>query len=110
MITDKELIKIIIKERKRKLVKTIDKEKAKELINKSNGRIFAATYIKKDLTERLIVARLGKHYKPKTNRKQPYKPSKYNLLPVYDMKKQSFRMLNFDTLLTLSINKNKFKL
>ena len=90
-------------------MKTIKLDKAKELINKSNGRIFAATYIKKDLTERLIVARLGKHYKPKTDRAAPYKPSKYNLLPVYDMKKQSFRMLNFDTLLTLSINKSKYK-
>tara|TARA_R100000700_G_C3057225_1_gene73679 strand:+ start:181 stop:456 length:276 start_codon:yes stop_codon:yes gene_type:complete len=90
-------------------MKTIKLDKAKELINKSNGRIFAATYIKKDNSHRLIVARLGKHYQPKTNRKQPYKPSKYNLLPVYDMKIKAFRMLNLDTLLTLSINKSKYK-
>ena len=37
MITDKELIKIIIKERKQKQMETITQDKAKQLIKESNG-------------------------------------------------------------------------
>ena len=39
-------------------MKTITKDKAKELINQTNGRIFSATYIKKDLSKRIMNARL----------------------------------------------------
>ena len=93
-----------------KHMETITTDKAKELISQSSGRIFSAIFIKKDNTHRLINARLGKHYKPKTDRKQPYRPSKYDLLPVYDMKIKSFRMLNFNTLLTLTLNKKAYKI
>jgi len=91
-------------------MKTITSDKAKELISKSNGRIFSAVFIKKDNTHRLINARLGKRYKSKTGRAAPYKASNYNLLPVYDMRIKEFRMLNFNTLLTLTINKNNYKI
>lgn len=89
---------------------TINKERAKELINKSNGRIFSAVFIKKDQTHRLMNARLGKHYKSKTGKAAPYKAKEFDLLPVYDMKIKAFRMLNFNTLLTLSINKNTYSI
>ena len=91
-------------------METITTDKAKELISQSNGRIFSAVFVKVDNTHRLINARLGKHYKPKTDRKQPYRPSKYDLLPVYDMKIKAFRMLNFNTLLTLTLNKKAYKI
>ena len=110
MITDKELIKIIIKERKRKLIKTIDRDKAKDLINNSKGRIFSATFTKKDNTHRLINARIKVNYKAKTDRTKPYDPSKYNLICVYDMIKKGHKMININTLLTLTINKNKYKI
>ena len=89
-------------------MKTIDKDKAKELINNSNGRIFSATFTKKDFTKRLINARIKVNYKPKTKRKAPYDPNKKGLLCVYDMTKKGFRMINIQTLDTLSINKNKY--
>ena len=38
----------------------IDRTKAKELINQSNGRIFSTTFIKKDNTLRTLTARTGK--------------------------------------------------
>ena len=91
-------------------MKTINKDKAKELINQSNGRIFSAVFVKKDNTHRLINARLGKRYKSKTGRKAPYKAKEFNLLPVYDMKIKEFRMINFNTLLTLTINKTNYKI
>jgi len=89
-------------------MKAITQDKAKELINQSKGRIFSATYIKKDLTERIINARIGKHYKSKTGKKAPYDPEKYNLKKVYDMKAKDFRIINLNTLITLSINKTKY--
>ena len=85
----------------------INKTKAKELIKESKGFIFAATFTKKDLSSRMMLARLGKKYTP-TGRKAPYKPEDYNLIPLYDMRKKAFRMLNLNTLITLSINKQKY--
>ena len=89
-------------------MQTINKTKAKELIKESKGLIFAATFTKKDGTHRLMNARLGKQYASKTGRKAPYKAKEYNLIPLYDMRIKAFRMLNFETLLTLSINKTKY--
>ena len=88
-------------------MKTINRNKAKELIKDSKGLIFSATFTKKDLSSRMMLARLGKKYTP-TGKKAPYKAEDYNLIPLYDMKKKAFRMLNFNTLLTLSINKTKY--
>ena len=89
-------------------MKTINRTKAKELIKESKGLIFSTTYIKKDNTVRSLTSRTGKQYKSKTGRKAPYKPSDYNLIPLYDMKIKAFRMLNLNTLLTLSINRTKY--
>tara|TARA_R110000737_G_scaffold149896_1_gene179176 strand:- start:421 stop:753 length:333 start_codon:yes stop_codon:yes gene_type:complete len=89
-------------------MKTINRNKAKELIKDSKGRIFSTTFIKKDNTIRTLTSRTGKQYKSKTGRKAPYKPQDYNLIPLYDMRKKAFRMLNLNTLLTLSINKEKY--
>ena len=85
----------------------INKDQAKELIKESKGLIFAATFTKKDGSSRLMNARLGKKYTP-TGRKAPYKAEEYNLMALYDMRIKAFRMLNFNTLLTLSINKTKY--
>ncbi len=91
-------------------MKTINTDQAKELIQGTKGRIFSSTFIKKDNTIRTLTARLGKKYKSKTGRAAPYKAKEFNLLPVYDMRIKAFRMLNFNTLLTLTIDKNKYKI
>ena len=88
-------------------MQTINRTKAKELIKESKGKIFAATFTKKDNTIRTLTSRTGKQYTP-TGKKAPYKPSDYNLIALYDMRKKAFRMLNLKTLLTLSINKEKY--
>ena len=89
---------------------TINTIRAKQLISQSNGRIFSTTFIKKDNTVRTLTARTGKQYTPKTGKAAPYKAQNYNLLPLYDMRKKAFRMLNFNTLLTLTINKTNYKI
>ena len=86
---------------------TINKTRAKELIKESKGLIFSTTYIKKDNTIRTLTSRTGKQYTP-TGKAAPYKAQDYNLLPLYDMRIKAFRMLNLNTLITLSINKNKY--
>jgi len=87
---------------------TINIEEAKELINKSKGRIFSATFTKKDFTTRLINARLGVKYERKTDRQRPYDPAKKDLIAVYDMIKKGYRTINLRTLDSLSIDKNKY--
>ena len=89
-------------------MKTINRTKAKELIKDSKGKIFSTTFIKKDNTVRTLTSRTGKQYKSKTGKAAPYKAQDYNLIPLYDMRKKAFRMLNLNTLLTLSINKEKY--
>ena len=89
-------------------MQTINKNKAKELIKGSKGLIFSTTFIKKDNTIRTLTSRTDKQYKSKTGKKAPYKPSDYNLIALYDMRKKAFRMLNLNTLITLSINKTKY--
>ena len=90
-------------------MQTINRTKAKELIKESKGLIFNASFIKKDNTVRTLTGRLQvtKHLKENA-KEQPYDPSKYNLQPVYDLKAKGYRMLNFNTLLTLNINANKY--
>ena len=89
-------------------MQTINRTKAKELIKESKGKIFSTTFLKKDNTIRTLTSRTGKQYKSKTGKKAPYKPSDYNLIALYDMRKKAFRMLNLNTLITLSINKTKY--
>ena len=89
-------------------MQTINRNKAKELIKESKGLIFSTTFVKKDNTIRTLTSRTGKQYKSKTGKAAPYKAEDYNLIPLYDMRKKAFRMLNFNTLLTLSINKTKY--
>ena len=86
---------------------TITSTRAKELIKESKGKIFSTTFIKKDNTIRTLTSRTGKQYTP-TGKKAPYKAEEFNMMPLYDMRKKAFRMLNFNTLLTLSINKTKY--
>ena len=88
-------------------MKTINKTTAKELIKESKGKIFSTTFVKKDNTIRTLTSRTGKQYTP-TGKAAPYKAEEFNMMPLYDMRKKAFRMLNLNTLLTLSINKEKY--
>ena len=87
----------------------INRTRAKELIKESKGLIFSTSFIKKDNTIRTLTGRLKvTQYLKENAKKQPYNPSDYNLQPVYDLKAKGYRMLNFNTLLTLNINANKY--
>tara|TARA_R100001509_G_scaffold161530_1_gene130972 strand:- start:809 stop:1105 length:297 start_codon:yes stop_codon:yes gene_type:complete len=91
--------------------KTINKDKAKQLIEGTKGQIFSGLFIKKDGQHRLINARTGvtKHLKQDA-KKQPYNPIKHDLITVYDMSNKGYRMININTLQKLIINKIIYKI
>ena len=90
-------------------MKTINKNKAKELIYNSNGSIFSSLFIKKNGEHRLLTGRTKvKKYLKDDPKPAPFEPSKYNLIPVFDMQIEAYRMINLNTLIKLNINKTKY--
>ena len=74
-----------------------------DIINKSEGKIFSAVFLKKDGTVRRINCRLN--VKKGVNGKgMAYNPIKKGLLPVYDMDRKGFRMINMNTLISFKVN------
>lgn len=90
-------------------METINKEDAKKLIHKTNGKIFSSVFTKKDGTIRLMTGRLKvtKHLTDNA-RPRPYDPNKYNLICLFDMINKGYRMLNINTLKQITINNNKY--
>ena len=84
----------------------ITRDEAKQLIFETNGRIFSATFIKKDGSERKMQCRLNvqKHLKGGVSTTSHIP----NLITVFEMvmgeDKPRFRNINVDTLLTLKVN------
>lgn len=89
-------------------MKQIDRRKAIEQLYNSAGRIFFVEFMKKDGSLRRMTARLG--VKKGINGKgMRYDPSAYGLLPVFDMDKSDWRMINLNTLKQLHLNHGKFQ-
>jgi hypothetical protein len=83
----------------------ISSKRAEEIIYENEGKIFTITFIKRSNLElRVMTCRLGvtKYLKGGV---LPYDPKEKNLLPVFDMAKNEYRMINLDTLIELKINK-----
>ena len=71
-------------------------------IQTAQNTIFSVTFIKKDGSVRTMVARL--HVKKGLNGKgMAYNPVDKGLLPVWDMQKNGFRMINLKTVTELKI-------
>ena len=88
-------------------MKRISKRKAIERLYSTAGRIFFVEFIKKDGSLRRMTARLG--VKKGINGKgMRYDPAAYGLLPVFDMDKSNWRMINLNTLQRIHLNHQKF--
>jgi len=83
-------------------------EQAKDLITKSNGKIFTVTFTKKDGEVRKMNCRLGVSNKTNGNG-LTYDPSDYNLITVFDMQAKDYRMVNLETVSSLNINKQFYE-
>jgi|TARA_R100000084_G_scaffold108724_1_gene72158 hypothetical protein len=71
-------------------------------IQTANNTIFSVEFIKKDGTVRTMVARL--HVKKGVKGTgMAYNPIEKGLLPVWDMQKNGFRMINLKTVTKLQI-------
>jgi len=73
-----------------------------EEIKKSEGTIFSCHFIKKNGDYRKMVCRLGVN-KGVKGIGMKYDPIARNLLPVFDMQKNAFRMINFETIQHLKV-------
>lgn len=87
----------------------ISKQKAISLIAQTNGQIFGVTFMKKDGTVRDMNCRLGvkKHLK---GGKLNYDPADYDLMTVFDIQKKEYRSIALNTLMTVSVGGEKFKI
>ncbi len=70
------------------------------------GKIFTVTFIKRNGQIRTLTGRLNvkKHLK---GGNLAYSPTKRGLLPVFDMQKKAYRMINFNTLLSAQVEGDK---
>lgn len=84
-------------------MKTVKVVGAFKRIQQTNGQIFSARFVKKDGTVRDMVCRLGVK-KGVTGVGMAYNPFDKNLVPVFDMQKNAFRMINMDTVQYLKVN------
>lgn len=77
--------------------KKITIEKAEKLIKSTQGAVFSVQFRKTDGTVRDMTCRLGvtKHLKGGV---QAYNPKDFDMLTVFDMQKQGYRMIRLNTL------------
>lgn len=86
----------------------ISKDVAKFLIEQSGGKMFTAKFFKKDGSERVMNCRTGVKKGVKgVGRK--FDPQDHNLVGVYEVKTDGFRMINLNTLTQLNINKKQYE-
>lgn len=69
----------------------------------SNGKIFSATFVKKNGTIRTIHCRRGVK-KGLTGKGMAYDPGARGLLVVYDLSKKNYRMINLAKLIEAKVN------
>lgn len=86
----------------------IDTTNAVKLIRATQGKIFTVSFIKKDGTLRKMNCRLGvtKHLK---GGELAFDPKEYDLIPVFDLQKNAYRMINLDSLVEITINGETFE-
>jgi hypothetical protein len=81
-------------------------KKVLEEIQTANNTIFSVEFIKKDGSVRTMTARL--HVKKGVKGTgMAYNPIEKGLLPVWDMQKKGFRMINLKTVTKLQIRKEQ---
>ena len=89
-------------------MKAISKNEAAGKIRASNGKIFTATIIKRtDGERRELNCRVGVS-KYVTGEGLKFDPTKKNLITVFDMQKDAYRMINIDGLESLKIDGEEF--
>jgi hypothetical protein len=86
---------------------SITSEQAKQLIKDTKGKFFTVTFTKKDGTTRVMNARLGVKAYLKGG-ELPYDPESKGLIPVFDIPKRAYRMVNINTITSLKIGNSQY--
>jgi len=87
----------------------INTETAKEMIYNTKGKIFSVNFIKKDGSVRKMNCRRNVK-KGVTGAGMAYDPKAYNLIPVFDMANEGFRMINASTIQELKVEGKTYKI
>ena len=88
----------------------VDRKMAKEILTKVTGsEIFTVEFIKKDGSRRIMNCRKGvkKHL---AGGELKYNAIERNLLPVFDMQKKAYRMINIETLQKLKTKGKEYSI
>lgn len=88
-------------------LEVITPEQAVELIDNSKGKMFDITFQKKDGTIRRMNARTQVK-KGVTGAGLKFNPREKGLIPVFDVQKDGFRMINLSSLRSLRIDRKKY--
>lgn len=85
----------------------ITREYAEDLIKSSNGSIFSVTFVKSDGTLRDMVCRTGvtKYVKGKG---LSFDPKDYELVTVFDLQRNAYRMIRLNTLRRVTMGGQTF--
>lgn len=85
----------------------VSRDRAKEIIHNTAGRVFGAEFIKKNGDYRKMTCRLNvKKYLKGGGR--AYDPDKYNLVFVFDMANNGYRCIPIDRLQRITHNKEVY--
>ena len=86
----------------------IDKETAIKMLRDSKGKIFGVKFIKRSTGDiRIMSARLGVSKGVKGIGLR-YDPESRQLIPVYDMHKKEYRMINLETLSSINFKGQEY--
>ena len=89
-------------ERKDREMKKIKRRDILNLLKENSNEIFSVVFLKKNGEIRPMTCRFGvkKHLK---GGKLSFNPLEKNLLVVFDMQKEGYRMINLETLMTINM-------
>jgi hypothetical protein len=102
-------IKRLVKEQAVRISRSelVDKIKATDPRNTGKGEFFTVTFVKKDGTTRVMNARLGVRKYLKGG-DLPYDPTALGLLPVFDVQKGEYRMVNLNTIISAKVGGQEY--
>ena len=89
-------------------MKKIVRKNILNLLLENKGHVFSVVFLKKDGSIRKMQCRFGvkKHLK---GGKLAFNPLERNLLVVFDMQKEAYRMINLETLMTINMKGTEYE-
>jgi hypothetical protein len=87
--------------------KKISKQEAEKILKNSKGKTFIVKFVKKDSTPRTLYGQIGVT-KYLRGGELPFNPEPKKLLPVYDLEKKDYRIINLNTVYYLKLDNQEY--